>query len=104
MMNLGCRNNLSTLFTLLTKRVRRDVLVTNPFPSPAVPFLGFGVTVVHLIALHLELLVFFAKAFIGQPRASGIGTGAFWFFRHRAHLISGHEKPIFIYACVELMC
>jgi hypothetical protein len=91
-MDLGGRNHFAVLLTLLTERMCCDVLISNPFPSPAVPFPGLGVTVIHLVALCLELLMLLTEPSIGQLRTARIGTGAFGFSRHRVHLVSGHEK------------
>ena len=79
--------------TPLTKWVCIHVPVTDAFPCPSVPALGYWVPVVLFVPLILQLLMFLTEPAIRQLGTTGVGTRPLWFSWHRLTSSWHKESP-----------
>ena len=92
-MHFLSRRQLSFALTLLTKRMRLDVACTYPSPCATVTLVSVRIALVFVVMALGDLPVLLAVPTVGQPAATRIGAGAFWFSRHLRAYFQAKEKP-----------
>ena len=106
-MNLCRRNNSAVLLALLTKRMKTDVAVSNPFPGTAILLVNVWGAFVFVVLASGNSSVIFTVLSVCELRASGIGTrslGSTWHVYPPSSVIAGaysgrctrsapHRKP-----------
>ena len=106
-MDLSRRNNFSILFALLTKRVQRDVAVSNPFPGTAILLVDVWGSFVFVVLASGHGSMIFAVLSVRQLGASRIRTrslGSTWHVYPPSSVVAGaysgrctrsapHRKP-----------
>ena len=81
------KNKDTLLKAPLTKGMRLDIAVTNPFPCSAELFNYRRIMTVLLVVLLHQLTVLFAISAVRQIRTSGVSTGLF-----RPHVLLVHNE------------
>ena len=106
-MNFHSRNNFAVLLALLTKRMKTDVAVSNPFPGTAILFVNVWGAFVFVVLASGHGSMIFAVLSVRQLGASRIGTRSFgstWHVYPPSSVIAGaysgrctrsapHRKP-----------
>ena len=82
MMNLCRRNNSAVLLALLTKRMKTDVAVSNPFPGTAILLVNVWGAFVFVVLASGNSSVIFTVLSVRELGASGIGTRSLGFLWH----------------------
>lgn len=91
--NERCGNEPSLSLAQFAQRVRRKERRSNSVPTPAVAFVGFGVSVDLVVSLCLSLGVFLTVPSCGQLGTTGVRTRLLCFVGHLFSLRSqGIEK------------
>jgi hypothetical protein len=83
MMNFLCRFHTPFLLALFTQRVLMNVMVTDPFPGPAIAFSGCWVTIVPLITSGFLFDMFFTEPTRCQLGTARVRAGSLWFGWHQ---------------------
>lgn len=94
MMHQRCHLRFPQPEAILTKRMRRDVSVTDFSPSTSIPLMLIVATGEMLITPlhHASMFLAVACPAVGQIRTATVSAGTFRFRWHRVHLDFGHEK------------
>ena len=91
-MNFHSRNNFAVLLALLTKRMKTDVAVSNPFPGTAILLVDVWGAFVFVVLPSGNSNMIFTVLSVRQLGASGVGTrtlGSTWHFSSPSSVIAG---------------
>ena len=87
---------LALLLTLLTERMRLNEAVADALPTSSVALIGLGVSLVLVVLLVHDLLMLGTVLLtLGEPTATGVGTGTFG--------LVGHWVPPFANISIPIM-
>ena len=87
----GCQ--FALLLTFFTQRMRLDVAVTDPFPSPAIAFVGLRLALKMIVMAYCLPLMLGAIKAVGQLGAAGILARSLWFLWHGFASLEHEKSP-----------